>query len=59
MQGNVLEGEGGAMEQLKNVRRVCKLLEWGDVWVAEGAVGFFDEGAELVLRNLLWRDVKG
>ena len=47
------------MEQLKNVRRVCKLLEWGDVWVAEGAVGFFDEGAELVLRNLLWRDVKG
>ena len=59
MQGNVLEGEGGAMEQLKNVRRIRELLEWSDVWVAEGAVGFFDEGAELILGNLLWGDVKG
>ncbi len=46
------------MEELEDVGRVSQFLERGDVRVAEGAVGLFDECAELGSRDLVLVDVE-
>ena len=58
LQCDVLERERRSMEELQDKPLVIELVEGGDLGVAERAVGLFDEGAEILVGDLVRGDVE-
>jgi hypothetical protein len=58
LQGHVLEGEGGPVEQLEQVDVVLEMNQGGDVLGAEGRIAAADDVLEVVGRDLGGRNVE-
>lgn len=58
LQSNILEGEGRTVEELEKVDVLFwdQWDDWGDFWMAEGAVGLVDEGLEIGIWDFGRRD---
>jgi len=56
LEGDVLEGEGRAVEELEDELLVADAVEGGDVLVAEGGERALDEVAQVVARDLVLLD---
>lgn len=51
LEGDVLEGKGGAMPQFKAPFVLCQTFEGDDLLCAEGGIRAFDEGLEVLRRD--------